>query len=590
MQERNLRIDVLKGIAIFAVVLYHFGGGYLTFGYLGVDIFFVISGYFMMKSMVKSMKNNRFSYRAYLMNRIVRLWPMVLIMGAISLVIGMFTMLPDDLENLSESIIASNIFANNVLSCITTRNYWDIANTFKPLMHTWYVGVLMQAFIVFPLIYLGIFRLTKGSLNAVKVTTVVITLVSLIVYLLPYATSAEKFYYLPYRAFEMAMGSLIAFIPWRRNVSKRMQYAMECLCWGIIVILLCVNQEFISASAKLLLVVCATTGLVYLLVNTEVKTLKSTKIISCMGKASFSIYLCHQIVVAYMYYAVTDRTDICTLMLFLVAVAVISGLVYFGVEKPLEAVAKKKTLYVLIPSAALFLVTSVVSGMIYLNAGVIRDVPELGIEKSNVHRGMHAEYCDIPYAWDRDFSSTDKVKVAVIGDSFGRDWANILNESDIADQIEISYIYPYSQKYLESVSDRWKEADIVFRSISTSTSSVSDSIPDGIPSEKLYIVGYKNFGSSNGIIYNHRGSKYYFDQTITLNHQVLTENQMLRDQYGDHFIDMIGSVQQADGSVRVFTDDQHFISQDCRHLTQYGAQYYARIMDLSWIIGMKNEN
>ena len=456
MQERNLRIDVLKGIAIFAVVLYHFGGGYLTFGYLGVDIFFVISGYFMMKSMVKSMKNNRFSYRAYLMNRIVRLWPMVLIMGAISLVIGMFTMLPDDLENLSESIIASNIFANNVLSCITTRNYWDIANTFKPLMHTWYVGVLMQAFIVFPLIYLCIFRLTKGSLNAVKVTTVVITLVSLIVYLLPYATSAEKFYYLPYRAFEMAMGSLIAFIPWRRNVSKRMQYAMECLCWGIIVILLCVNQEFISASAKLLLVVCATTGLVYLLVNTEGKTLKATKIISCMGKASFSIYLCHQIVVAYMYYAVTDRTDICTLMLFLVAVAVISGLVYFGVEKPLEAVAKKKTLYVLIPSAALFLVTSVVSGMIYLNAGVIRDVPELGIEKSNVHRGMHAEYCDIPYAWDRDFSSTDKVKVAVIGDSFGRDWANILNESDIADQIEISYIYPYSQKYLESVSDRWK--------------------------------------------------------------------------------------------------------------------------------------
>ena len=130
----------------------------------------------------------------------------------------------------------------------------------------------------------------------------------------------------------------------------------------------------------------------------------------------------------------------------------------------------------------------------------------------------------------------------------------------------------------------------MFRSISTSTSSVSDSIPDGIPSEKLYIVGYKNFGSSNGIIYNHRGSKYYFDQTITLNHQVLTENQMLRDQYGDHFIDMIGSVQQADGSVRVFTDDQHFISQDCRHLTQYGAQYYARIMDLSWIIGMKNEN
>lgn len=50
---------------------------------------------------------------------------------------------------------------------------------------------------------------------------------------------------------------------------------------------------------------------------------------------------------------------------------------------------------------------------------------------------------------------------------------------------------------------------------------------------------------------------------------------------------MIGAVQNEDGSVRVFTDDHYFISQDCRHLTQYGAQYYARIIDLSWIIKKK---
>ena len=57
---RSYRIDALKGIAIIAVVLYHFGGGYLTYGYLGVDIFFVVSGYFMMKSIAKAMQENRF--------------------------------------------------------------------------------------------------------------------------------------------------------------------------------------------------------------------------------------------------------------------------------------------------------------------------------------------------------------------------------------------------------------------------------------------------------------------------------------------------------------------------------------------------
>ena len=142
---RNYRIDVLKGIAIIAVVLYHFGGGYLAYGYLGVDIFLVISGYFMMKSIMKSMDEKRFSYWNFLFGRIARLWPLVLIMGAVALAIGCFTMLPDDLENLSQSVIASNVFANNILACITTRNYWDIVNTYKPLMHTWYLGVLMQA-------------------------------------------------------------------------------------------------------------------------------------------------------------------------------------------------------------------------------------------------------------------------------------------------------------------------------------------------------------------------------------------------------------------------------------------------------------
>lgn len=237
-------------------------------------------------------------------------------------------------------------------------------------------------------------------------------------------------------------------------------------------------------------------------------------------------------------------------------------------------------------SVEVCLFTSAVSGFIYLHAGVVRDVPELGIEKTNVHRGMHAEYCDVPYFWDKDFESSDKVKVAVIGDSFGRDWANILNGSSISDEIEISYIYPYSEEVYEDNKSRLVKADVVFRTFSSSTTDVG-SLLDMIPDDKLYIVGYKNFGTSNGIIYTHRNSKDYFKQTITLDEKVLRNNQILSEEYGEHYVDMIEVVQDEDGSVRVFTDDQHFISQDCRHLTQYGAQYSARIMDLSWITEVK---
>ena len=542
----------------------------------------------MMKSIAKAMQENRFSYWRFILSRVARLWPLILIMAALALGLGLFTMLPDDLENLSESVIASNVFANNVLSCITTRNYWDIANVFKPLMHTWYVGVLMQAYVLLPLVYLGVFKLAKGNMNAVKLSVVAITLTSLIAYLLPAASTAEKFYYLPFRAFEITMGSLIVFTPKGERITTRMQYIAEAVCLGIILFLLCANIAYPLASIKLLLVVCATTALMYIFVNKEEEPVKFVKVISYVGRVSFSIYLCHQIVVAYMYYAVTDRTDLYVLLIYIAVVSVLSIGIYFLIEKPLELAVKKNVLYVLIPSVTVCLITSASSGMIYLHAGVVRDVPELGIEKTNVHRGMHAEYCDVPYSWNKDFESSDKVRVAVIGDSFGRDWANILNESSISDEIEISYIYPRSKEVYEENKDRLLEADVVFRTFSSSTADVTESLPNMIPDDKLYIVGYKNFGSSNGIIYSHRKTENYFEQTIALDDEVLRNNQLLSERYGDHYIDMIGAVQDKDGLVRVFTDDHYFISQDCRHLTKFGAQYYARILDLSWITEKRN--
>lgn len=296
------------------------------------------------------------------------------------------------------------------------------------------------------------------------------------------------------------MGSLIVFTPKGERMITRMRYITETVCFGIILFLLCANIAYSLASIKLLLVVCATIAWVYIFVNTEEKPVKFVK-----------VNLYHQIVVAYMYYAVTDRTDLYVLMIFITLVSLLSAVIYRLVEKPLEFVVKKNVLHVLVPSVVVCLFTSAVSGFIYLFAGVVRDVSELGIEKTNVHRGMHAEYCDLPYSWDKDFESCVKVKVAVVGDSFGRDWANILNESLISDEIEIPYIYPRLKKAYEENQDRLLEADVVFRTFSSSTADVTDSLPNMILDNKLYIVGYKNFGSSNGIIYIHRQSKDYFE-------------------------------------------------------------------------------
>ena len=159
---RNRTIDGMKAIAIIAVVFYHMG--ILTYGFLGVDVFLVIGGYFATKSLMK--KDNKIL--PFIGNRLKRLFPAVLISGIVCLIIGYIGMLPDDFENVSEQVIASNILSENILSAITTKNYWDVVNDYKPLMHMWYVGVLFEFYLLYPFIYKGLTRIKQigGVLQA----------------------------------------------------------------------------------------------------------------------------------------------------------------------------------------------------------------------------------------------------------------------------------------------------------------------------------------------------------------------------------------------------------------------------------------
>ena len=106
-------IDILKGIAIFAVILFHLG--IVKSGYLGVDVFLVINGFLIVPSILKKINTKEFSYSKFLLKRIMRLWPMVILITTICMLIGYIGMLPDDYENIGESVVASNLFSENIL-------------------------------------------------------------------------------------------------------------------------------------------------------------------------------------------------------------------------------------------------------------------------------------------------------------------------------------------------------------------------------------------------------------------------------------------------------------------------------------------
>ena len=188
-------LDLLKGLAIIAVVLYH--AGWCKSGYLGVDLFLVLNGYLVVPKVMNEIEEGRFRYFSFLEKKIFRLLPLVLLVSGLSLAIGYWGMLPNDFRFLSEETVAASTFMNNVLQAVTTQNYWAAIYQ-KVLMHTWFLGVLFQFYIVFPLLML----LARRQM---KVMLIALTLLSLLLYLLPVDSIGNKYYLLPYRFFEIAI-------------------------------------------------------------------------------------------------------------------------------------------------------------------------------------------------------------------------------------------------------------------------------------------------------------------------------------------------------------------------------------------------
>ena len=578
VKQRNTVLDAIKGIAIIAVALYHFGGGILPYGYLGVDVFLVVGGYLLIRSLSKQIGNSEFHYWSFLFRKIVRLWPLVLLAVIASVSVGYFLSLPDDYENLAESAIASSAFANNVLQCITTKNYWDVVNQYKPLMHLWYVGVLMQAYVVLPIIYVAFNRIYKTDFA--KKCTIILTAISFALFVLPFFSTAQKFYYLPFRIYEITTGGVLLFVKPPEN--KRVRTAVAGVSGIFLIILLCSRYELISGSFMVVLTVLST--VLFLWTTMDITGGAVIKGLAEIGRRSYSIYIWHQVIIAFLFYSVYQYANPVSFIVFLFITVVISILSYQFVEKPLGSIIgeKKKEAVVIVSGVFLAVIVCAFSFIVYMHAGVVRDVPELGITRENAHRHMHSEYCDRPYGWDQPFEADKHPKILVLGNSFGRDWANILYEFD--SDLNISYVFYNLVSEFPSIDDRIAEADFVFFAVHGET-GIPDAVREHIGPDKLSVVGNKNFGTSNGIIYAKRGTEGYYDLEVPLLSSLMDEDLSLAEEFGDHYISMIEPVKDGT-SVRVFTDEKQFISQDCRHLTQAGARYYSRVIDIAGLLGL----
>ena len=156
-------IDGLRAIAVLSVVFYHAGLGFPG-GYVGVDVFFVISGYLITALILKDLERGSFSMVNFWERRIRRIFPALAVMVAVTCVAGWFLLLPEDLAKLGASVITQSLLVSNFYFWRTT-NYFGGANEEKPLLHTWSLAVEEQFYLIFPIALMAIWAFLNYRLK-----------------------------------------------------------------------------------------------------------------------------------------------------------------------------------------------------------------------------------------------------------------------------------------------------------------------------------------------------------------------------------------------------------------------------------------
>lgn len=565
-QKYRIDIDGLRAISVIVVILFH--SGYLSYGFLGVDVFFVISGYLITGIIYRELSENRFSLCDFYMRRTRRIIPLALFVCLVSLTLGWLTMLPFDLEDNARSVLATSLFGNNMLQAKVATHYWGVQNYYRPLMHTWSLGVEEQYYLLYPLFFLFVVKKWSSMLLPLLVLMTVISVLLCFVFN-DDGWEHWRFYSVPFRFYELSMGGIAAI--WTKGRTRRTWFSPVIVM--ALVTALTLGVPGLSTEVTLLLTVLLSVG-VLVFANGENKI---SSFILCnrpfvfLGKISFSLYMWHQVLLSFCRYTLVQEMQFVHLCAVWGATLIVSVASYWYIEQPFRdrcSISAKRLFVILL---IMFVVVNGAALGIYSNAGVVRDVPELGQRWRDAKRGMHLLYNNRAWSNDLDFSSDGRIKVLVVGNSFGRDWVNVLLESSFSETLDVSYTFGSD---FDTLRQRSKRADVVFWSMADMANVEGAKIDQS----KLYVVGVKNFGVSNGVFYNFRGDGY-FAQRTELRDGIAAKNDDLRRVWGGKYLDIIKMLIDVDMTVPVFTPSHEFISQDCAHLTEAGAEYLSELFD-----------
>jgi len=327
-------IDGLRAISVIAVILFHTGLG-CPGGYVGVDVFFVISGFLITGLIVKEVDKGTFALANFWERRCRRIIPAVFAMTLGALAMGYWLLRPYHYIQMAKSAIAQAFFGSNFFFW-RDRNYFNQESEWKPLLHTWSLSVEEQFYILLPFLLLGIHRWNRRWLVPV---ICIGTIASLILSCMTVVASpAACFYLLPTRAWELLAGTLLVVCN-RRRTPKIVAEAMAIL--GILSICVGVfgydrQTPFPGFSAIL-----PVAGTMLILISNEnsltfLGRFLSHPMLVYLGKLSFALYLWHWPLLSISRYAADGQLSTSITIVVLIATLVVSWVTYHLIEQPIR--------------------------------------------------------------------------------------------------------------------------------------------------------------------------------------------------------------------------------------------------------------
>jgi peptidoglycan/LPS O-acetylase OafA/YrhL len=286
-------IDGLRAIAVVPVVLYHYGVAGFGGGFVGVDVFFVISGFLITSLIEAEIGEGRFSIVSFYERRVRRILPALIALIAICFVAALFILFPTDLERFVTSVIGASLFGSNFVFW-REAGYFDSGADLKPLLHTWSLGVEEQYYLLFPALLWALRTASRGLLIAILALLSLASFVDSVwgVSAAPVAT----FFLLPARFWELGLGALLALGAVPALKSRPGSTTVAVLGLGLIaasVALLTTDTPFPGLAA---VAPCLGTALVIYAgigIASPVAAVLSLRPIVFVGLLSYSLYLWH---------------------------------------------------------------------------------------------------------------------------------------------------------------------------------------------------------------------------------------------------------------------------------------------------------